>query len=250
MQYYRQSKAKGSRTIFWAYGGVETFLAQLWKVEYCNSPEHRQLRRELLEKCLNDEEIMFMTLAALSEGGRDELWSLVKDEYLESHYAKERNLGVSILPWFGTDEAIEKLEQLKSEDSSRWVREHAAWAYEVAQQERSCREVYREALQTRDLFRISAVFEQIEPALSPIARWWHREVEKEEGFHEESQDIDPRLDALHYRFWYRWGNSTKTKRNIEVFGRKLREYCRSEKLSAGSTPRIAPWWKPTSDTDG
>ena len=71
-------------------------------------------------------------------------------KYLVSPYAKERNLGVSILPWFGTDEAIEKLDQLKSEDSSRWVRGHAAWAYEVAQQERSCREVYREALQTRE----------------------------------------------------------------------------------------------------
>ena len=247
MRYYRQSKAKGGTTIFWAYGGVETLLAELWKVEYCNSPEHRQLRRELLEGCLNDEEIMFMTLASLSEGGWDELWSLVKDEYSESHYAKERNLGVSILPWFGTDEAIEKLEQLKSKDSSRWVREHAAWAYEVAQQERSCREVYREALQTRDLFRISAVFEQIKPALSPTAKWWHREIEKEE-FGEDPQDIEPKLAALHYRFWHRWGNSTQTKRNIEVFGRKLSDYCRGEKLPAGSTPRIAPWWKPTSDS--
>ena len=248
-QYYHQWNSESFKTVYRTPYGVETSLAQLWKVEYCNSPEHRQLKRELLEECLNDEEIMFMTLAALSEGGRDELWSLVKDEYLESHYAKERNLGVSILPWFGTDEAIEKLEQLKSEDSSRWVREHATWAYEVAQQERSCQEVYREALQTRDLFRISAVFEQIEPALSPIARWWHREVEKKE-LDAELQDLDPKLVALVDRFWYRWRNSTKTKRNIEVFGRKLSDYCRGEKLSAGSTPRIAPWWKPTIDTDG
>ena len=77
---------------------------------------------------------------------------------------------------------------------SRWVREHAAWAYEVAQQERSCREVYREALQTRDLFRISAVFEQMKPALSPTAQWWHRKIEKEE-FGEDPQDIDPKLVA-------------------------------------------------------
>ena len=152
------------------------------------------------------------------------------------------------MPWFGTDEAIEKLEQLKSEDSSRWVREHAAWAYEAAQQERSCKEVYREALQTRDLFRISAVFEQIKPALSPTARWWRREVEKKE-LGAELQDLDPKLVALIDRFWYRWGNSTKTKRNIEVFGRKLREYCRGERFLAGRSPRIAPWWKPTSDSD-
>ena len=246
-QYYHQWNSESFKTVYRTRYGVPTLLAELWKVEYCNSPEHRQLRQELLEECLNDEDIMFMTLAALSEGGRDELWSLVKDEYLESDYAKERNLGVSILPWFGTDEAIEKLEGLKLNDSSRWVREHAAWAYEVAQQERGCQEVYRKALQTRDLFRISAVFEQIKPALSPTARWWHREIEKEE-FGEEPQDIEPKLAALHYRFWYRWGNNSQTKSNIEVFMRKLREYCRGEKLPVGSTPRIAPWWKPTSDS--
>ena len=246
-QYYYQWNAESFKTVYRTHYGVLTFLGQLWKVGYCNSPEHRQFRRELLEDGLNDEEIMFMTLAALVGGGEEELWNLVTQEYLASPYAKERNLGVSILPWFGDDKVIEKLKELKSDDPSQWVREHAAWAYEVAQQERSCREVYREALRTHDLFRISAVFEEIKPALSPTARWWHREIEKEEGFHEESLYIDPRLDALHYRFWYRWSNSSTTKRNIEVFRRKLREYCRGEKLSAGSPPRIAPWWKPTSD---
>ena len=247
MRYYRRLKTEGVRTIFFAYGGVETFFAQLWRVEECRLSEHHDLRRKLLEECLNDEEIMFMTFAALVGEGEGELWNLVTEEYLASPYAKERNLGISILPWFGNDKAIEKLEQLKSDDPSQWVRGHAWWAYEVAQQERTCREVYREALQTRDLFRISAVFEQIKPALSPTARWWHREIEKEEGFHEKPQDIDPRLDALHYRFWYRWGNSSKTKRNIEVFGRKLREYYRGERFFGGFPPRIAPWWKLTSD---
>ena len=245
MEYYRRWQSESFKTIYRTQYGVETFLAQLWQVEHCDFPEHRALRRELLENCLNDEEIMFMTLAALAEGGQDELWGLVEDEYLESPYAKERNLGVSILPWFGTNEAIKKLEQLKSGDPSQWVREHAWWAYEVAQQERSCREVYWEALQTRDLFRISAVFEQIKPALLPTARWWF-EIEHKK-FREESQDIDPKLAALVDRFWSRWGNSRKTKRNIEVFGRKLGEYCRGEKFSAGSPPRIAPWWKPSSD---
>ena len=245
MRYYRQSKAKGGRTIFWAYGGVESFFAQLWRVEDCNLPEHQDLRRALLEECLNDEEIMFMTLAALTGDGEEELWNLVTQEYLVSPKAKERNLAVSILPWFGNDKAIGELERLKSDDSSLWVREHAAWAYEAAQQERSCREVYQGALQTRDLCRISAVFEQMKPALSPTARWW-RKIEHEE-FREESQNIDPRLVALVDRFWYRWGNSQETKRNIEVLGRKLRGYCRGEKFSGISTPRLAPWWKPSSD---
>ncbi len=244
MEYYRRWKTESFKMVISTQYGIETFLDQLWRVEDCNLPEHRDFRREQLEECLNDEEIMFMTLAALAGRGEEELWNLVTQEYLQSPYAKERNLGVSILPWFGNDKAVEELERLRSEDPSLWVREHAAWAYEVAQQERSCREVYREALQTRDLFQISAVFEQMKPALSPTARWW-REIEHKE-FREESQDIDSRLAALVDRFWHRWGNSEKTKRNIEVFGRKLREYCRGEKISA-FTPRIAPWWKPSSD---
>ena len=247
-QYYHQWNAKGFRIVYRTPYGVETFLAQLWQVEDCNLSKHRHLRRKLLEDCLNDEEIMFMTLAALAGGGEDELWNLVTQKYLESPYAKERNLGVSILPWFGKNKAVGKLEQLISEDSNRWVREHAAWAYEVAQQERSCREVYQKALQTRDLFRISAVFEQMKPALSPIARWWHREIEEKE-FSEELQDSNPKLLALLHRFWYRWGNSSKVERNIEVFGRKLREHCRGEKLPAIQVPRIAPWWKPTSNSE-
>ena len=248
MEHYHQWNAKDFRPVYYStHYGVPTYVVQLWHVEDFNLPEHRDLRCRLLEECLNDEEIMFMTFAALVGGGKKELWDLVTQKYLVSPYAKQRNLGVSILPWFGTDKAIEKLDQLKSSDQSQWVRGHAAWAYEVAQQERSCREVYRETLQTRDLFQISVVFEQIEPALSPIARWWHYKIEEEEEFYEESQDVNPKLLALVARFWNRWGNSTQTRSNIEVCGRKLREYCRGERFLAGRTPRIAPWWKPTSD---
>ena len=247
-QYYHQWNAEGSRIVYRTPYGVETFLAQLWQVDDCNLSKHRHLRRKLLEECLNDEDIMFTTLAALAGGGEAELWSLVRQEYLKSPHAKERNLGVSILPWFGTCDAIKELERLISNDQSKWVREHATWAYEVAQQERSCREVYWKVLQTCDPFQISAVFERIKPALSPTARWWHRHKDKGEVY-EELQDCDPKILALIERFWYRWGNSLETKRNFEIFGRKLREYCRGEKLPTIGVPRIAPWWKLTSDSD-
>ena len=249
MKYYHQWKSEGFRTVYSTQYGVETFLAQLWRVGDCSLPEHYQHRRELLEGCLNDEEIMFMTLAALAEEGEEELWNLVTQDYLTSPYAKERNLGVSILPWFGKEKAIEKLKQLKSEDSSQWVRDHASWAYEIAQQERSCREVYREALQARDLFRISAVFEQIKPVLLPTARWWHYQIEGEVELYAEPQGINPKFLAFVEQFWGSWENSLRTKRNFEVFGRKLREYCRGENFLAGRIPRIAPWWKPVSDRD-
>lgn len=244
LKFYRQWSTDILRTTYTNRYGIETILAQFWNVEQCNTPQHVQHRRTLLEESKNDQEILYMTIAALSGGGKEELWNLVTQEYIKSHYAKERCLGVSILPWFGCNDAIELLENLKSNDTSWWVRNHAAWAYEVAQQERSCREVYREALQSRDLFRISATFEIIQPALSPTARWWHHQIEKELGLDSESQDLDPKFIALVNRFWIRWGNSSKTRQNIEIFSRKLNEYCRGEKLGSGSPPRLAPWWKP------
>lgn len=240
---YQQWSAESVRTIHYNQYGIETYLGQLWVVKQCHSSEHIHLRRTLLEECQNDDEIMFMTIAAFTGKGEKELLNLVTEEYLKSQYAKERNLGVSILPWFGTYEVIQLLENLKSNDPSRWVRHHASWAYEVAQQERSCREVYQTALKTNDLFKISAVFEQIKPALTPSARWWHHQIEEEE-LRSELQDLDPKLLAIIYRFWYRWGKSSKTRRNIEIFGRKLSEYCRGEKLGSGSPPSLTPWWKP------
>lgn len=248
MEHYHQWNAKNFQPVYGTPYGIPIHIFQLWHVEDFNLSEHHDLRCRLLEECLNDETIMFMTLAALVGGGEKELWNLVTRKYLVSPYAKQRNLGASILPWFGTDEAIEKLDQLKSKDSSQWVREHAAWAYEVAQQEWSCQEVYREALQTRDIFQICAVLEQIEPALSPIARWWHCEIEKKANVME-LQDSNPKLFALLYRFWTQWGNSSHTRNNVEIFNRKLREYCRGERFLAGRPPRIAPWWKPTSNFD-
>ena len=76
--------------------------------------------------------------------------------------------------------------------------------------------------------------------------------EQDAGIHfiESGKGLDgnPKLFALLYRFWYRWRKSAQTKRNVEVFNRKLREYCRGQKFLAGQTPRIAPWWKPASNS--
>ena len=243
MKYYRLWEAENARTVYHTYYRVPTFLAQLWRVKECNLPAHRQFRRSFLEETPNDYNIMCMTLAALAEGGGDELWQLATQEYLASNTAKERNLGVSILPWFGNEAAIALLKRLQSEDPSDWVRRHAKWAYEVAQQEQSCRAVYREALQTRDLLRISAVFEPLKPALSPIALWWHHLIEEEE-LGDFTSDSDAKLHALLYQFWYRWSNSLKSNPHRDVFDRRLRDYCRGDELQGSIQPKIAPWWEP------
>ena len=109
--------------------------------------------------------------------------------------------------------------------------------------EKSTEKPYKRAIYSESLLFSS----KYKPALSPTARWWHLEIEEKEFGEEELPDLNPKLIALLYRFWYRWGNSTKTKSNIEIFGRKLKDYCRGERLGGGQPPRIAPWWKPTSD---
>ena len=248
MKYYRQWNAENFQPVYATPYGIPTHVFQLWHVEDFNLSEHHNLRCRLLEECLNDEEIMFMTFAALVGGGKKELWDLVTQKYLVSPYAKQRNLGVSILPWFGTDEAIGKLNQLKSEDSSWWVRQHAAWAYEVAQQEWSCQEVYREALQTRDIFQICAVL------LSKLNLLYRLLLDG--GI----VKLKRKLTLWNYKtairnylvFFIDFGNDGKIPHRQEVMLKFSIEnfvrYCRGERFLAGRTPRIAPWWKPTSDS--
>jgi hypothetical protein len=218
------------------------FLAQLWNVDQCASPTHAKLRRELLEACTNDLDIMYTALAAF-EGGRDELWELAVNDYLQRPLAKERNLAVSILPWFANEDAITVLENLKSNDPSGWVRDHAAWAYEVAQQERSCRDVYRKALRSRDLFEISAMFEQIKPVLLPTTRWWRFQIEEEE-LGTQPDENQPKLEAAIYQFWYHWYSHSQADFLLSAFDRKLKDWCRGEQLQSTRPPRLAPWWQP------
>ena len=63
-QYYHQWNMENSTTQYKA----TNFLHQLWQVKQCNSLKHHQFRRELLEACLNDEEIMFMSVIVYSLG--------------------------------------------------------------------------------------------------------------------------------------------------------------------------------------
>lgn len=44
-------------------------------------------------------------------------------------------------------------------------------------------------------------------------------------------------------FWAHWGNSSSNRENISLAGRKLREYCRGERLQDGVSSRMAPWWE-------
>jgi len=146
---------------------------------------------------------------------QNELWKIAVDDFIRAEVAKDRCLGVSILAWYGTEEACQLLEDLKSSDPSLWVRDHARWAYEVCQQERSCREVYRQILKEDDPMKVSALLQVLKPALTPMAKWWRHSIKDEEVG---NLSDNPKIRAMLRSFWYHWGNVHKSR--TEVFGRQ------------------------------
>lgn len=218
--------------------GVPIYVDELWNLERSNKPDHQGLRIKLLQNAKNEKEIMLIVTAALANNALSNLFKMTSEEFLKSTAGKERCLGVSVLAWFGSEEAIQILEQLKYTDPSRWVRNHATWAYEVCQQEKSCRELYRKALRKDDLIQVSAILQQIKPVLIPTAKCWRNKIENEENAFIAG---NPRKIALLISYWHHWGASSSS--STEVLGRKLEEYCRGEKLDTFSTQKIYPWWE-------
>lgn len=224
------------RTDIKTYYGTLSFIAEIWEIRRCGSRQHTEIRHRLLEGAKTDQGIMQNVLAALDHGAEGELWKLVQCKYLSHDLAKERCLAVSILPWFGNAKAVAILENLKENDPSYWVRGHADWAYEVAQQERSCRDSYRKALRESDPIRLLAILQQLKPALTPAAKWWRHQIEKEESEH---RCENPRIKAVFFSFWYHWGRNNS--RDPKICGRRIKHHCRGEMLSMSPARQIAPW---------
>ena len=218
--------------------GAPNFVAVLWDSELCKTQVHAEVRKQLFKEAKTDKEIMLYTVTALAKNREEELLDNILSEFLDSALGKDRCLAVSILSWLGDEDAIQILTNLKENDRSYWVRDHAAWGYEVAQQERSCRQLYRKVLRESNPIQVSAILQQIELALTPTAKWWRRKIEQEE---KDNRINDRRLDALLYSFWHHWDAPVKTR--TEVFGRKLEEYCRGEKLDSYDTRDMSPWWE-------
>lgn len=124
------------------------------------------------------------------------------------------------------------LENLCENDSSKWVRTHAEWAWNVAWQELSCREVYKQAVSGQDSTCTSAALQQLLPALTPSAPIWRRWFD--------ASSLPKRQRATLESFWSHFASSRESRR--KVFERELKEYCRGEKLYEHVTSRVAPWW--------
>jgi hypothetical protein len=216
---------------------IPEFYVSLWNINACILPEHKQLRIHYFEECENEFEIMVLTIAALANNAMKELLEIV-DQFLLNKLAKNRALGVSILAWIGNRESIQLLEELISNDYSDWVRRHAQWAIEICLQEQNARDHYRKTLHESDPYLISGALQVLEPALTPVARWWHYNIRCDEE--KAGLALEPRSAAVIESFWHHWKSVHSS--SISVAGKKLDEFCRGEHLDVLKTPRIAPWW--------
>src|SRR5689334_12729925 len=102
----------------------------------------------------------------------------------------------------------------------------------------SCRRIYREALGETNLVRASALLQQMQPALSKAARWWHLQTERDDVARKANDSISK---SLRLSFWYHWQSNSN--HGHEVYGRRLEKFCRGEELDDRLTSRLAPWWK-------
>ena len=219
---------------------VESLASELWTDHGKQDGQYHDLRRSHLMECDTDEALMQVVVASFAGGTTDQLRDFVR-AFLDDERSSIRNLAVSLLPWFADEWAIGLLSELKANDPNRWVREHASWAYEVAQQERSCRVSYKAMLQSGGLTTVAVDLHVMEPALLPPCRWWRREIEKELDF--ANRCNDSRVKALIVAFWSHWNSLSSHQRDIKAFGRKLTEWCRGQQKDAFVSPRMAPWWR-------
>jgi len=219
------------------YDVPEIFVV-LWDLERCSSSQHDDLRRSLFARCRNEFEVMVGCVAALANRAECRLMQFA-GEQLQNEVARERALGVSLLAWVGTQESADRLAHVTQTDASHWVRRHAEWAKEVSLQERSARAFYRQLTHETDPHRLSAGLQVLKPALTPLARWWAIAILREER--NGGLVLTAKAEAVLKSFWYHVESTHKS--HVEVFGRKLDEFCRGEKLDQLKVSKLAPWWE-------
>lgn len=223
----------------WDSYGCALFLSTLMDLDICKTNEHWDITKSVLSEARSDEDIMYIVLAAVTKGSAQRLADYASGELCGSTLARERCLGISVLAWL--PEHAGRLQLIYENDSSLWVREHAAWAREVALQEASCRRRYESALSSHSLSEVTVALQVMRPALTPHARWWH--VEIEERLRIWAVETPAKLQVVLYSFWYQADKTTSA--SVKVCDRNLKEFCRGEKLVSRVHERMAPWWRPS-----
>jgi hypothetical protein len=211
--------------------GVSTFIAALWHAAADGNASCQEMCALFVQKSKTDEDLMFHAIAAQAEGAGTCLSSLC-DRLLSAPLARDRCLAVSILAWVPVVREVDQLERLTTKDPSGWVRTHAKWAAECAKHEASVRRYYDSVLKERDPIVVQSRLQVLLPALTPSARWWHRDLELKSNV---SDTAPPDVRAALAFFWYeKRGESEKTPK---LFGRTLSEYLRGERIHDLRDPR-------------
>lgn len=198
------------------------FIKQLFDVKKFPSKEYQDGRKNIILSLKNDLEFLQVISLAFQGSGEDELMYLYQ-ELLSSKYATDRLKAISIIVWFGSDETIAILKSLKLSDDSKYVREYARWAEQVALQEKCTREIYEEVLQETDIEIISAKLYQIKDSLTPTFHSWAAPL------HEKYCSGCNKIYIQ--RFLDKTEQIRKSSDKTEVYGRKLVEYYCGDKIS-------------------
>lgn len=213
---------------------IPQFEAALWNLGECNSPRHREIRRERLLSASNEVDVVVVAIAAQGNGGSSEAMHIA-EEFCQASVARERAIGVSLLAWLAEDTSERILEHLATTDPAQWLRRHAQWALEVNRQESAGVRFYRRLLGEPDAATMSVLLAQMLPSLTPAARCWRRKVEDE---YFSKAKLPEKHRAVLINFWRGW-NPREPKR-LEIMGRMLGEWRFGEKLSDLTHPAPMP----------
>ena len=207
---------------------LNDFIIEVFNIEKYKDDIYKQYRKNYIEHLKNDIEILRIVQILFKKESEAELIEFIK-EWLESMYSKDRLLAVSLLTWFGDEFSVEKLEYIKENDDSEYVRYFARWSLEVTKQEKYAKEIYEEVLQEDNLEVISAKLHQIKPVISPMANHWVIKLNNQCELYTDKTEKYKKV--LIQRFWNIVGESIKDDKKIEINQRKLIEYYRGEKIT-------------------
>lgn len=195
----------------------------VWCESYC---------RRVLESAKDDAQLLKCAITAQAEGAGPWLASYC-DDLLTRPSAKDRCLAVSLLPWMVDPSPRERLGNLAQSDPSGWMRTHAAWALQVARQENAAQDCYRRVLAAQTAADAQTWLEVMRPALTWTAGWWRQEIEIELGV---AETVDDAVLAAMLLFWD--GINSHKGEGPNLYGRKLAEYLRGEKIADLRAPSI------------
>lgn len=239
IRFAEQAKANGRVRLLDFYQANSWESHELWSPELNGVAEASELRLRLLHEAPHDEALLWQVQAAHGRDNQAEI-GLIAKEALKSPIARDRALGASLLAFQGDENALHLLHSSRESDSSFWVREHAAWAWDVCASEHACRRRYNELLEAVSLAELSCGLAELRPALSPMACAWRCALERKRP----GSITDPQQRVYLELFWYHSEGRRTRMENVEMGRRKLSEHCRGERLRRGVSDHIVPWWKP------